>query len=143
MHDVSLNITRLVRVRLHMPQQWPAASTQLSQVYVHLPRCIEYSARQITCMSRMQDHPLPASLRSLQLGMDPESMAHHAALPRLTSLWSDDRSGVPVGNFDMLRVSERASRSALRHRLDEHREGEPVQPASVPSLMQCICMASC
>jgi len=73
---------------------------------------------------RLQDHPLPASLRSLQLGMDPESMAHHAALPRLTSLWSEDRSGVPVGNFDMLRVSERASRSALRHRLDEHREGE-------------------
>ena len=79
----------------------------------------------------MQDHPLPASLRSLQLGMDPESMAHHAALPRLTSLWSEDRSGVPVGNFDMLRVSEHASRSALRHRLDEHREGEAVRLAYV------------
>ena len=72
-----------------------------------------------------QDHPLPASLRSLQIGVDPAPARVPMSLPRLTPPWlAGDRQGLPAGDFDLLRAAEQDPRRAGHNALAEHRDGE-------------------
>ena len=71
---------------------------------------------------RTQDHPLPASLRSLQIGS--ETTTSFPRLADLAHLPLPTRFDLPLSNVDVLRAAEQDPRRLAHNALAEHRDGE-------------------